>query len=305
MGMLAGLRAPVDVPRLARRVALNIQRALFGEDPGTFSITFERSDRLVINMNTARQIGLYPTWRVLTDAELINEEVPTINTLTLSDAVLTALAANRQVWSARNLVEAGEQSVKEVRAAYLPQLDAFAEASRVNRDAAGLTRTERNALAAARLTQVIWSDSLSTSIRAERDAQTSRVQELARVELDVAADAASAFLDVLRAQTVERIERENLRRVEANLELARNRLDIGYASPAEVYRWEVERANGKNAVIFAGPGERVTLRHQADHRGAFASGALAACRYIVDRNPGLYTMEDVLRGGADRPASRR
>ena len=32
-------------------------QALFGNDPGDFSITFERTDRLVINMETARRIG--------------------------------------------------------------------------------------------------------------------------------------------------------------------------------------------------------------------------------------------------------
>jgi ABC-type uncharacterized transport system substrate-binding protein len=61
MGMLAGLRAPTDYPRMARRIALNVQQALFGEDPGTFSTIFERSERLVINMDTAREIGRYPT----------------------------------------------------------------------------------------------------------------------------------------------------------------------------------------------------------------------------------------------------
>ena len=51
---------------------------------------------------------------------------------------------------------------------------------------------------------------------------------------DVAAEAATAYFDILRAQTRERIERDNLRRVQANLDLARNRVKIGYANAAEV-----------------------------------------------------------------------
>jgi len=54
---------------------------------------------------------------------------------------------------------------------------------------------------------------------------------------------------------------------------------------------------GEHEIIFAGAGERLCLRHQADHRGAFASGALAACRFIVDQKPGLYGMDDVLTDG--------
>jgi outer membrane protein TolC len=251
MGVLAGLRKPADFSRMARRIALNVQQALFGNDPGTFSIRFERGARLAINMQTARNIGLYPTWRMLADAERINDEVPGAYTLDFSEAIRNALTSNPRVASVRRTVAAGEQAVREVRAEYLPQLDASVDASGVNEERAFL-RAERTASAGVSLGQVIWSDPLSTSIRVQRDALTGTREQLLQTELDVAADAASSFLDVLRSENLERIERENLRRVEANLELARNRVRVGYANPAEVYRFEVERANGRNAVIFAG-----------------------------------------------------
>jgi outer membrane protein TolC len=251
LGVLAGLRKPTNFPRMARRIALNVQQALFGHDPGTFSISFERGDRLAINMETARKIGLYPTWRVLADAVRINDEIPAIDTLTLSQAVLSALARNPRIASARRSVAAGEQAVKEVRAGYLPQLDASVDANAINEERT-ILRAERNVSAGATLSQVIWSDALMTSIRLQRDALDATRQQLVQTELDVAAEAAGAFLNVLRSENLERIERENLRRVEVNLDLARNRVRVGYANPAEVYRWEVERANGRNGVIFAG-----------------------------------------------------
>jgi len=251
MGVLAGLRKPTDFPRMARRIALNVQRSLFGEDPGTFSVSFERGDRLAINMETARRIGLYPSWRMLADAVRINDEITTTNTLTLSDAVLNALAANPSIASARHTVTAREQSVKEVRAAYLPQFDASLDASAINEERS-ILRAERTSSAGATLSQVIWSDPLATSIRIQRDLLAGSRQRLIQSELDIAAATAGAFFDVLRSQNLERIERENLRRVETNLDVARNRVRVGYASPAEVYRWEVERANGRNGVIFAG-----------------------------------------------------
>jgi outer membrane protein TolC len=251
MGVLAGLRKQTDIPRMARRIALNVQQALFGQDPGTFSISFERGDRLAINMETARRIGLYPTWRMLADAVRINDEIPTANRLTLTDAVRNALTANPRIASVQRSVAAGEQRVKEVRAGYLPQLDALVDSSAVNSERA-ILRAERTASAGATLRQVIWSDPLATSIRVQRDALSGTRERLFQTELDVAAEAAGAFLEVLRSQNLERIERENLRRVEANLDLARNRVRVGYASSAEVFRWEVERANGRNGVIFAG-----------------------------------------------------
>ncbi len=51
---------------------------------------------------------------------------------------------------------------------------------------------------------------------------------------------------------------------------------------------------GDHTVTFAGIGERIELTHRASDRMAFARGAVRAARWIVDRKPGLYSMQDVL-----------
>ncbi len=51
---------------------------------------------------------------------------------------------------------------------------------------------------------------------------------------------------------------------------------------------------GEHTVVFAGPGERVELTHRASSREIFARGALLAAEWIVDKPPGLYSMQDVL-----------
>ena len=51
---------------------------------------------------------------------------------------------------------------------------------------------------------------------------------------------------------------------------------------------------GDHTVLFAGPGERLEIRHQAHSRQAFASGAVRAARWVVGRPPGIYGMKDVL-----------
>ena len=53
---------------------------------------------------------------------------------------------------------------------------------------------------------------------------------------------------------------------------------------------------GDHTVIFAGQNERIEITHRAHSRDAFAMGALRACRYIVDKSPKLYNMQDVLGG---------
>lgn len=51
---------------------------------------------------------------------------------------------------------------------------------------------------------------------------------------------------------------------------------------------------GEHDVIFAGPGERITLRHVADDRSLFAKGALKAALWAQGKAPGEYAMTDVL-----------
>jgi 4-hydroxy-tetrahydrodipicolinate reductase len=51
---------------------------------------------------------------------------------------------------------------------------------------------------------------------------------------------------------------------------------------------------GDHTVLFAGIGERLELRHTAHNRGIFARGAVTAAKWIASKQPGLYTMKDVL-----------
>ncbi|MGA9099525.1 MAG: 4-hydroxy-tetrahydrodipicolinate reductase [Methanotrichaceae archaeon] len=51
---------------------------------------------------------------------------------------------------------------------------------------------------------------------------------------------------------------------------------------------------GDHTVLFAGPGERIEIKHQAHSRTAFASGSVKAARWVVKAEPGIYNMSDVL-----------
>lgn len=52
---------------------------------------------------------------------------------------------------------------------------------------------------------------------------------------------------------------------------------------------------GEHRVLFFGNGEFLELRHFATSRRCFAAGALAAVKFIIDKPPGLYTMEHLLK----------
>ena len=51
---------------------------------------------------------------------------------------------------------------------------------------------------------------------------------------------------------------------------------------------------GDHSVIFAGDGERIELTHKASNRDIFAKGAIRAAIWGSAKNPGFYSMRDVL-----------
>ena len=69
---------------------------------------------------------------------------------------------------------------------------------------------------------------------------------------------------------------------------ARKPGDIGFAS------LRGGTVVGEHSVIFAGPHERIELVHKAEDRMIFARGAVKAALWAMGREPGLYSMADVL-----------
>ena len=51
---------------------------------------------------------------------------------------------------------------------------------------------------------------------------------------------------------------------------------------------------GEHEVMFSSGKEIITLNHEAFDRALYADGALTACKWIMKKKPGLYSMRDLL-----------
>jgi 4-hydroxy-tetrahydrodipicolinate reductase len=52
---------------------------------------------------------------------------------------------------------------------------------------------------------------------------------------------------------------------------------------------------GDHTIIFCGNSERIEIKHQAHSRDLFVVGALKAAKWVFNKAPGLYSMQDVLK----------
>jgi outer membrane protein TolC/ABC-type uncharacterized transport system substrate-binding protein len=259
-GVLATATSDDFFPRLTRRVALNVQRILLGEDGGALPVDFSFREEVVLNMATARKIGVSPSWDVLVEARLLHPEGEDLPGMSMQQAVEEAVRVNLDLLAQQRAVSAGEEEVRRARSVFLPQLDISALAIGIDKDRAAASfgsQAEQSLTGSAGLSQLLFSESARANLEVQRLLQVGRAEDWQTVRLDVTLDAAVTYLNLLRAKTLVQIQRNNLELTRSNLQLAEIRRTIGAANPAEVFRWESQIATDRKALIEGMASQRV------------------------------------------------
>ena len=250
-----------DQVRLARRVALNIQRILRGENPATMDVVFQEAQRRIFNMDTAAAIGFVPAYSVLTDAIQI-PEVPIESgpELSLAGAMLEALDSNLSLRTASYDPLISRAVADSVRSQLRPQVGLSLEQTSIDADRANpLFQAERSRQTQLSGSQLIYSDDSRAAVSSAEFAVRASEFQFETAELDTMQAAARAYLQVLRARALVTVQRENLEVTRENLALARIRERIGFSGRGDSLRWEAQRQTDLQNVIAAEAQLRVAL----------------------------------------------
>ena len=250
-----------DAVRYARRFALNVQRIILGDEPGSIDVRMAEPQRLAINMRTAAAIGFFPRYAVLVDAEkFYGDELELGEPLGLNEAIAEALRANLNLATASFEPQIAAQERKLAGAQLLPQFGVGARAVKIDEDRANpLIQPERSVDAEISGSQVVYSDSVRAAWEIAALLQRAAVQGYETEILDTMQSAARAYLSVLRARALEKVQRSNLEVTRSNLELARLRQSIGASGRSDVLRWESRLASDRQDLVFAESDRRIAL----------------------------------------------
>jgi len=255
LGALAGSSPKSDMVRWFRRLAINVQRGLMGEELSSLPVVYKENSKLVINMKTARRINWFPSWALQVEAELLHEDPENIErSLTLKDVVLQAVEANPSLKASAEDLEIGRQQIALAKAARKPSLNADATYLQIDKSSADASlgsQPESSSALSLGLEQVLYSEGVSATIQIQERLQHAREMSFQSERLDVALTAATRFLNFLKARASYRIQKDNLDLTLSNLETAVVRRDIGIAGPAEVFRWEAQVANHRLNALTA------------------------------------------------------
>lgn len=264
LGLLAGRAGRRhDEQRRARRIANTILRIMTGANAAQLKVGMDEGGRMAINMNTARGLSISPGWHVLSEAELIQAAaVDQGEALTLQSVMQQALRSNLELQSVQINSDIAEKNVGISRSVLLPQLSIAAGTDRIDKDRASSTGpAERNTNGSLSLSQILYSDSAWASHSISKLLRSSVNDQVKTTVLDTLQAAAQRYLNILRDDSRESVQRSNLDLTRKNLELAKLRQQVGISSRADVLRWQSQIATNQQDVLEA---ESVRLQSETE-----------------------------------------
>ncbi len=165
----------------------------------------------------------------------------------------------------------------------------------------GLSATQRNALQeCGRQIPVVYAPNFSVGVsvlctlvaeaasRLGSEYDVEVVETHHRMKKDAPSGTAARLVDLLKAST----GRARIVHGRHGVVGEKPKYEIGVSS--------IRTGNvvGEHTVVFGCTGERLELTHKAESRAAFATGVIAAIRFLRGRTPGFYSIENVLAAGS-------
>jgi outer membrane protein len=165
-------------------------------------------------------------------------------TTTLQDALAQAYATNPDIQAQRANQRANDENVPIARSQGLPGLSANGAAndSLYNTNATALTPS-RQAQLGLNLSQPIYSGgSIRNSVRAAEVRVNAGRANLRGAEADIFTQTVTAYLNVIRDESIVRLNQENVHVLEVNLQATRDRFQVGDLTRTDVAQSEARLA---------------------------------------------------------------
>ncbi|MEM8896122.1 MAG: TolC family protein, partial [Bacteroidota bacterium] len=254
-GIMASVTADDGYGALIRKLAIMVDESRQGTPLEDISVNLNNKNQLFLNVETANKIGYSPSFETLYTANLINNDTDESRSTVynIQDLITMAFEENLGIQITQKDVELAEQDVKTATSEYLPTADVAVDYIQVNESSTSelIGQSEQTFTQSGSLTQVIYNEALSANIRVQKYLEEAQKNATQQEINDIILDVYNGYFDILLSQSNVKIQLENLELLKKNLELAQLQRDIGSINSSDVYRWEAEVAETKQALIEA------------------------------------------------------
>lgn len=247
-GALAGYKTGDNLNKIPRRTALTVMKIVEGQAAADLSVEVQTfGEDLIINMETARQIGIYPSFDIMGEATLTNlDNIQTDNKLTLQKAIGQGLQRNLNIKIEQADVSIADTEIGVAKADLFPQVDVSTSLSLTDE----LTAFSRqgaqgraNWILSGSLSQVVFAEPILANVAIQKMLKASEEKQLLQTQLDVVIDVTNAYMNILFAKSNLNIQQQNVERNKENYNISKAKEAIGYSGASDINRWEAELAN--------------------------------------------------------------
>lgn len=253
-GVLASSLNEHTFKRRLRQLSLNVQAVLRGEDINKQTIFFKEKYELTLNMKTAREIGIYPDFRLLRNINLINERKLNIPSLNLKEVAKEAIEKNLSIIIGKLGVEVANKTVDEVESVFYPKVTVNLGYTELNDDNVYVENgfyAQKSKNASIQLEQILFSEKALANLDIQKELEVATKAQQEALELEVIKQATTFYLKVLIAQTYTKIAEDNLFLTQGNLKLAKSRVDSGASDPSDLYYWQSKISTAEQNLLNA------------------------------------------------------
>jgi outer membrane protein len=253
-GILLAASADTEVTaRLARRVALDIQRIVEGDDAANIEVAIPSEERLVVNMRTAQLIGFSPHWDDLTDAvQLAADTMQDQRAISLLQALGAAIGNNPTLRGSQLGTDIAADQTRIARSTLLPSLAANVSHTQIDASHANPLLLAQRTSEAGGVAQVpIYRDSAWAGWSVSQHLAAAANEQARQELLDTLQQTATAYFSLLRAKSVESVRRQNVENTRQNLETSRAREAVGLSTRSDYLRWVAQMATARQDLLTA------------------------------------------------------
>ena len=244
-GLFATNQDESGLDQFFRRIALNVESIIVGDEFEELPTLLKLKNRLTINYNTAQRIGIPLKYSLIASTNFIGGDIgfDADKKYTLVDVMQEAIAKNLQLITSRQDVQIAEQDTRLAKSNYLP--DVFVSASGAYIDpklaeASNGQNPELSAFGNITLNQTLFSESNNANISIQKALQQAQIENYNSEELNTIFNVSTAYFNALILKANYKIQSQNLELTQTNLQIATQNFEAGLAGKVDVLRFRGE-----------------------------------------------------------------
>lgn len=246
----AGIDMKQEISKRIRAASLNYMLYKTKNKLGSvIKVTIPR-ENFFFNGDVANKIGLYPNLIFLQNISKIKTSEHIKNSLTLKEAIQTALKNNFTLLKSKQDIETNFYSVKVSNSSRLPQLSANIQYNaidkRTNNFRIGTPTNSTNSYL--ELSQVIFNDQINAAVEIEKLALNSSRKQFEQEKLNILYYTASTYVNILQLKAQLNIQKSNYNLLKESLDIAKLNYKVGSGGLQDVYRLESSVSNSLSEI---------------------------------------------------------